>query len=105
MHINDILHGDTPSGDILSDGLPKILPPYENGVFQAVLTLPEAHDALVGIVAAILGQPVKTVLLRNNDAPTRDKTASSTRRTETSSRSRCRHRRWRATTRRTNTGT
>ena len=31
MDFNDILHGDVPSGDILSDGLPKILPPYENG--------------------------------------------------------------------------
>ena len=37
---------NTPSGEMMADGLPKILPPYENGIFQAVLTLPEAHDAL-----------------------------------------------------------
>ena len=40
--------------DILPDGLPRILPPYENGVFQAVLTLPEAHIALGDVVAAII---------------------------------------------------
>ena len=33
--------------DILPDGLPRILPPYENGVFQTMLTLPEAKKALV----------------------------------------------------------
>ena len=66
---------DTQGGELMDDGLPKILPPYENGIFQAVLTLPEAHDALVGLVAAILGRPVKTVALRNNDAPSRDRLA------------------------------
>ena len=75
MDTDNILSDDIPYGDILSDGLPKILPPYENGIFQSILTLPEAHDALVSIVAAILGRPVKTVMLRNNDAPSRDKLA------------------------------
>ena len=70
-----ILPKDILYGDILPDGLPRILPPYENGIFQAVLTLPEAHEALVGVVAAILDRPVRTVALRNNDAPTRDKLA------------------------------
>ena len=73
--MDTILPDDTLSEDILPDGLPKILPPYENGIFQAVLTLPEAHDALVGVVAAILDRPVKTVTLRNNDAPVRDRLA------------------------------
>ena len=79
MDIDDIMPDDMPddviTGDILPDGLPKILPPYENGVFQAVLMLPEAHAALVGTVAAVLDRPVKTVTLRNNSAPSRDKLA------------------------------
>ena len=58
--------------NILSDGLPRILPAYENGVFQALLTLPEAHAALEGLVAAVIEQPVKSVVLRNNSAPSRD---------------------------------
>jgi predicted transposase/invertase (TIGR01784 family) len=61
--------------DILSDGLPKILPPSENGVFKAVLTLPEAHVALVDAVAAFISRPVNDVTLRNNDMPARDKLA------------------------------
>ena len=61
--------------ELLSDGLPKILPPSENGVFKAVLTLPEAHIALVGAVAAFLDRQVKSVYLRNNDAPARDTSA------------------------------
>ena len=64
-----------PQKDILEDGLPRILPPHENGVFKAVLTLPEAKAALVGAVSAFLGRPLKTVTLRNNDAPARDAAA------------------------------
>jgi len=72
---SDTQHDVILSDEILSDGLPKILPPYENGIFQSILSLPEAHAALVSIVAAILDRPVKTVTLRNNDAPTRDNLA------------------------------
>ena len=61
--------------DILPDGLPRILPPSENGIFQAVLTLPESEPALLGIVSALLDREVKKVTLRNNDAPSRDKDA------------------------------
>ena len=80
MDTENILPDDMPpdeylSEDILPDGLPKILPPYENGIFRSILTLPEAHAALVSIVAAILDRPVKTVTLRNNEAPSRDKLA------------------------------
>jgi hypothetical protein len=52
--------------------MPKILPPSENGVFQALMTLPEARAALEGAVAAFLDRPVKSVTLRNNDAAVRD---------------------------------
>ena len=72
METNSIMPEDALSENIYFDGLPKILPPYENGIFQAVLTLPEAHDALVSTVAAVLDRTVKTVMLRNNDAPARD---------------------------------
>ena len=63
------------SDDILSDGLPKILPPSENGIFRSVLTLPESYIALVSSVAAFLDRPVMSVTLRNNDAPARDRNA------------------------------
>ena len=60
------------TSDILHDGLPRILPPYENGVFKAVLTLPEARVALKNVVEAVLAVPVKSVTLRQNAAPSRD---------------------------------
>ena len=59
------------SDDTLNDGLPSILPPYENGVFQMLLTLPEAKIALVGLVEAAIDIPVKSVILRHNTAPSR----------------------------------
>jgi len=52
--------------------LPKILPPSENGVFKAILTLPESYKALVDAVATFLDRLVTSVFLRNNDAPSRD---------------------------------
>ena len=58
--------------DILADGLPRILPPYENGVFKAILTLPEAKTALEDVVETMIDVPVKGVVLRNNAAPSRD---------------------------------
>ena len=57
--------------DVLPDGLPEILPPYENGIFQAVLTLPESRAALVSAVGAFIGQPVASVTLRQNENPVR----------------------------------
>ena len=57
---------------VLRDGLPKILPPYEDGIFRAILTLPEAREALRSAVTAFIGRPVKSVTLRNNAAPSRD---------------------------------
>ena len=65
---------NTPTGT-LSDGLPRILPPSENGIFQTVLTLPESAPALLGLLSAVLGREIKKVTLRNNDAPSRDKDA------------------------------
>ena len=70
-----VLPSDIQFEDILPDGLPRILPPYENGIFQAILTLPEAHVALVELLAAVLERLLKYVALRNNDAPSRDKLA------------------------------
>ena len=58
--------------NLLPDGLPRILPPYDDGIFQSVLTLPEARAALASTVATYIERPVKSVALRNNDAPTRD---------------------------------
>jgi len=61
--------------DIMPDGLPKILPAYEDGVFQALLTLPEANLALKSLISAVLDQPVKAVLLSKNIPAKRDKGA------------------------------
>ena len=58
--------------DILTDGLPRILPPSEDGVFQAMLTLPEARIALEDMVESVLNFPIMTVILRKNEAPSRD---------------------------------
>lgn len=55
-----------------TDGLPEILPAYENGIFQAMLTLPEANAALVSAVSAFLDRPVRKVVLRSNYTPLRD---------------------------------
>jgi len=57
--------------ELHADGLPKILPAYENGVFQAMLTLPEAEEALISAVSAFLDRPVKSVTLRDSTAPKR----------------------------------
>ena len=42
-----MINDEMLSGAVLPDGLPKILPAYENGVFQALLTLPEANAAQI----------------------------------------------------------
>jgi predicted transposase/invertase (TIGR01784 family) len=63
--------------DMHSDGLPRILPAYENGVFQAVLTLPEAYNALIDMVAAFLNRRIVRLTLRNNNMPSRDVYAKS----------------------------
>ena len=61
--------------NILPDGLPSILPPSENGIFKAILTLPEAYEALLSAVSAFLDRQLKSVTLRNNDPPSRDVSA------------------------------
>ena len=63
------------NSSLLPDGLPRILPPYEDGIFQAILTLPESREALRSAVAAFLDRTVQSVTLRNNAAPKRDKRA------------------------------
>jgi hypothetical protein len=55
------------------EDLPEILPAYEDGIFQAMLTLPEAKTALISFVSTFLGRKVKSVRLRNNVTPKRDK--------------------------------
>ena len=38
MDTDNTLPDEFLSEDILPDGLPKILPPYENGIFRSILT-------------------------------------------------------------------
>ena len=67
------MDNSTKEINLHQDGLPEILPAYEDGIFQAVLTLPESAIALVSAISAFIDRPVVKVLLRNNDAPAREK--------------------------------
>jgi predicted transposase/invertase (TIGR01784 family) len=64
-----------PSDELLPDGMPRVLAPYDNDVFHALMTLPEANAALVSSVGAFIGRKLRTATLRNNDAPSRDRDA------------------------------
>ena len=61
--------------DVLADGLPRILPPYEDGIFKTLLTMPESNAILVGSVSAFMERKLMSATLRNNDIPSRDITA------------------------------
>jgi predicted transposase/invertase (TIGR01784 family) len=63
---------DKTNKNIQPDGLPKILPPSEDGIFQAILTLPESYKALLSAVSAFLDRQLKSVTLRNNVPSSRE---------------------------------
>jgi len=52
--------------------LPKdmeILPPYDDRLFKALLTAPEAKPTLLYVAQEIVRRPVRTVLVRNVELP------------------------------------
>jgi predicted transposase/invertase (TIGR01784 family) len=54
------------------DGLPDILPPSEDGVFQSTFTREAAKPALLELLSDILGRPLKDVKIRGNEPPLSD---------------------------------
>ncbi|GHU91522.1 hypothetical protein FACS1894202_13110 [Clostridia bacterium] len=54
------------------DGLPEILPPSEDGVFQSTFTREAANPALLELLSDVLDRPLKKVTVRNSEPPLRD---------------------------------
>ena len=50
----------------------EILPPYDDHIFKALMTAPEAKPALMFVSSAIINRPVVNVLVRNNELPVTD---------------------------------
>ena len=50
----------------------EILPPYDDRLFKAMLTMPAAEPALLFVSSAIINRPVSTVLVRNIELPISD---------------------------------
>ncbi|MDR1135488.1 MAG: Rpn family recombination-promoting nuclease/putative transposase [Clostridiales Family XIII bacterium] len=57
---------------LFSYGLPKILPPSEDGVFKSTFTREEAKPALLELLSDILGRPLRDLTIRSNEPPIRD---------------------------------
>ena len=49
-----------------------LLPPYDDRVFKLILTAPEAEPLLTDLISAILGRPVTSAVVRNNELPPED---------------------------------
>ena len=49
-----------------------ILPPSDDRVFKLILTSPDSKPALMDLIAAIIGQQVRDVAVRNNELPPKD---------------------------------
>ncbi|MDR1204906.1 MAG: Rpn family recombination-promoting nuclease/putative transposase [Peptococcaceae bacterium] len=55
-----------------SDGLPKILPAYDDAIFKAMLTHADALPARVDILTAFLNRNVKSATVKNVELPSKD---------------------------------
>jgi predicted transposase/invertase (TIGR01784 family) len=51
----------------------EILPPYDDRIFKAFLTMPGSEPALKFVASAIINRPVLNVLVRNTELPITDK--------------------------------
>ena len=49
-----------------------LLPPSDDRVFKLILTAPEAEPLLTDLISAILGRPVTSAVVRNNELPPED---------------------------------
>ena len=55
-----------------ADGIPALLPAYDDRVFKLLLTHADAEPVLKDVVSAIIGRKVKKVTVRNNELPAGD---------------------------------
>jgi predicted transposase/invertase (TIGR01784 family) len=58
--------------EILSDGLPRILPPYEDGIFKALFTWEGSKPALEDALSSFISSPVQGAVIRNPEPPIMD---------------------------------
>ncbi|MCL1808521.1 MAG: Rpn family recombination-promoting nuclease/putative transposase [Clostridiales bacterium] len=54
------------------DGYPRILPAYENGIFQSIFLHPESRVPLADIISSFTGIPVIDVIVHNSEVPKND---------------------------------
>ena len=54
------------------DGIPALLPPYDDRIFKLIMTHADAEPVLKDVVSAVIGRKVRKVLLRNNEIPATD---------------------------------
>jgi len=54
------------------DGMPALLPAYDDRVFKLLMTHADAEPVLKDVVSAVIGRKVRKVLLRNNEIPAGD---------------------------------
>jgi hypothetical protein len=54
------------------DGLPEILPPSEDGIFQSTFTREAAKPALLEFLSDVLDRHLIDVRIRSNEPPMRD---------------------------------
>ncbi len=58
--------------ELAADGLPKILPAYDDGVFKSMLTRPESKESLADIISSFLGVTITDIEIRGNELPIHD---------------------------------
>jgi hypothetical protein len=58
--------------DIAADGLPRILPAYDDGIFKSTFTRNGYEPALADMISGYAELDLTTVIIRNNEIPKRD---------------------------------
>ena len=52
--------------------IPEILPPTEDGIFKTLLTHPDYKPVLIDLISTVIGIPVLTAEVKNNELPLKD---------------------------------
>jgi predicted transposase/invertase (TIGR01784 family) len=52
--------------------LKSILPPTDDRIFKLLMTSPDLQSGLTDLISGIIGRPVRTAVVRNNELPTDD---------------------------------
>ena len=58
--------------ELAADGLPKILPAYDDGVFKSLLLRPESKISLADIISSFIDITITSVTVRENELPIKD---------------------------------